>query len=127
MYDFGSNLSFEGGLSLWQIRQSHIIPAKLTDLYHPSNRFELCFETDDMNAFVELLKSNKIELLHDLTEEPWGQLTIRFFDPDHHLIEMGEPVPVFIKRMLNHGMTIDQVVQKTGVSANLIKQYASTN
>lgn len=31
-----------------------------------------------------------MKLLHDLHDEPWGQRTIRFFDPDDHLIEAGE-------------------------------------
>ncbi|RKX68718.1 hypothetical protein DRP43_05215, partial [candidate division TA06 bacterium] len=45
------------------------------------------------------IKSKNIEFLHEIHEEPWGQRTIRFFDPDNHLIEIGEPLPIFIKNM----------------------------
>ncbi|NCU32068.1 MAG: hypothetical protein EOM23_03850 [Candidatus Moranbacteria bacterium] len=43
----------------------------------------------------EKLKSDGVEFLHKIQEKPWGQKTIRFFDPDRHLIEIGEVLKMF--------------------------------
>lgn len=91
--DFGKNVIFNEGITVWEIQPSHIIPVRLgleniSD--NKNNRFELYFETEEFEETVEELKRKDIRFLHDIHEEPWGQKTIRFFDPDNHLIEIGE-------------------------------------
>ena len=48
--------------------------------------------------------------------EPWGQITIRFYDPDGHLIEIGETMEVFILRIYKETDSIQTTSQRTGVS-----------
>lgn len=62
------------------------------------SRFEIVFETDDIDLVNKKLKENNVKLLHETNTEIWGQRTIRFYDPDGHLIEVGEAIPVFLKR-----------------------------
>jgi hypothetical protein len=32
----------------------------------------------------------QVEYVHPLREQPWRQRVVRFYDPDHHIIEVGE-------------------------------------
>ncbi len=52
----------------------------------------LYFETPDLEAFQQKLDDNgrEIPYLCRLTTYDWGQKAIRFYDPDGHLIEIGE-------------------------------------
>lgn len=83
--DFGKNVIFKNGFAIWEIQENHIIPStlglnKISDL--KVNRFELYFETENLQDIFETLKREQIPFLHEIHEEPWGQQTIRFFDPE---------------------------------------------
>lgn len=116
--DFGKNIIFKSGFAIWEINPSHIITEnlgfdKITNTY--VNRFELYFETESLDEVFKTLRSNKVNFLHEIHEESWGQRTIRFFDPDNHLIEIGESMEQFITRFYKQGMTVEQISIKTHV------------
>ena len=56
------------------------------------NAMELYFEDNDLDAFAEKLEASpyEIQYVNRLMEHDWGQRVIRFYDPDMHLIEVGE-------------------------------------
>jgi catechol 2,3-dioxygenase-like lactoylglutathione lyase family enzyme len=114
LYDFGTNVQFESGLTIWEMNSEHIIVQKLKQNFD-SNEIEVYFEDDDLELFADKLRANGVEFLHDIHEESWGQRTIRFFDPDHHLIEVGEQMPVFVKRLFDSGLSREQISQKTSI------------
>jgi catechol 2,3-dioxygenase-like lactoylglutathione lyase family enzyme len=123
--DFGKNVIFKNGFAIWEIQSNHIIPKTLgLDKISDSNvnRFELYFETENLSEIFESLKSKDVTFLHDIHEEPWGQQTIRFFDPDNHLIEIGESMRVLVNRFYNQGLTIEQVSLRTSVPIEEIKK-----
>lgn len=73
---------------------------------------------------VEGMKRFYMDVLrHDIEEEAWGQRTIRFFDPDGNLIELGESIPCFCRRLYGGGMTAEQVADKTGAHIDKVKEY----
>jgi catechol 2,3-dioxygenase-like lactoylglutathione lyase family enzyme len=116
--DFGKNVIYSCGFAIWEIQNSHIIPSVLgvNNISNSRiNRFELYFETETLPQDYEHLKKNNIPFLNEIHEEPWGQRTIRFFDPDKHLIEIGESMKQFITRFHNLGMTIEEIYKKTSV------------
>jgi catechol 2,3-dioxygenase-like lactoylglutathione lyase family enzyme len=116
--DFGKNVILENGITLWEISKSHIIPQNLgfeNIASQDSNRFEIYFETEDLTEDFNTLKNGNVIFLHEIHEEPWGQKTIRFFDPDNHLIEIGESMVQFISRLYNQGMSPEEVSGKTSV------------
>jgi catechol 2,3-dioxygenase-like lactoylglutathione lyase family enzyme len=126
--DFGKNIIFTNGLAIWEIWKEHIIPSilgekKISD--SSVNRFELCFETENITEVDELLKKNKVRLLHEIHEEPWGQRTIRFFDPDNHLIEIGESMQQFVCRFYKQGLSVEQVSERTSVPVDEVKRLIS--
>ena len=118
--DFGTNVIYKSGFAIWQISDNHIIPAKLgLDKTQDKSvtRFELCYETQDIDRVYNDLKNKNVEFLHELSEEIWGQRTIRFFDPDNHLIEIGETLEQFVIRFYKQGMSVQQVAERTFVPA----------
>ncbi len=119
--DFGNVITLKNGLSLWQISKKH----RLEKDFHPKNNsnrsMEICFEIEHIDQIIELIQLNKIPLHHDLTEESWGQRTIRFYDPDQNLVEVGETLEVFIHRLKNQGLTVHEINKKTGVPVEQIK------
>lgn len=118
-HDFGTNVILEGGLTLWQISDKHIISEKCS-VGDSSQRFELYFEDVDPASLYSKLSENNVEFLHAIHEEPWGQRTMRFFDPDRHLIEIGEPLEVFISNMFKSGMTAEQISAKSGMPVKTV-------
>lgn len=124
-FDFGKNIVYQGGMAIWEINAQHIIPAllgekSLTDT--KSNRVELYFETEDLEGIYSSLKDCGTNFLHDIHEEPWGQRTIRFFDPDNHLIEVGESLKQFVSRFYKSGMSFVEVSARTSMPVEEVKR-----
>ena len=57
------------------------------------NASELYFVENDLEAFQEKLEQSSFEInyVHKLKTYDWGQRAIRIYDPDGHMIEIGEP------------------------------------
>lgn len=123
--NYGASVIFKNSFSLWQLSEKHVITKTLGYTYSPlgNNNFELCFETDDFDSALERLKAHKINYLHKTVVETWGQKTVRFYDPEKNLIELGESIPIFIKRMYSEGLSIEQLHEKTSVPVENIIEY----
>ena len=121
--DFGNSISLKNGLSLWQISDWHFLNKDFYNKNNVNKALELYFETEDIYQTVDIINSKSIPKHHDLIEESWGQKTIRIYDPDNNLIEIGEKLESFIKRMYNEGLNIEQINKKSGVPVNLISEY----
>ena len=121
-YDFGKNISFKSGLVVWELRKEHIISQKLSDQINSNcNRCEVYYETDDLDLIYATLLQNNVKFLHHIHIEPWTQRTIRFFDPDNHLVEIGETLEAFIKRSWENHNDIDMVSKETFVPVDTVK------
>jgi catechol 2,3-dioxygenase-like lactoylglutathione lyase family enzyme len=123
--DFGKNVILEGGITLWEIDSNHIISVRLgieSISDRRANRFEFYFETTDIETVYGRVKASGVDFLHSLHEEPWGQRTMRFFDPDRHLIEIGESMETFVKRLYSGNMTTEQVSQKTSIPLKKVRE-----
>ncbi len=126
--DHGPNLAFEGGFAIWQRNHaSEIIfnqpqPAPIPAGCHA---MEIYFETEDLEKIREKLAAEKIEFVHDLIEQPWGQRVLRVYDPDGFIVELGEPMSCVIIRLLNAGLTEDEIVKRTFMPVEIIRQIAA--
>lgn len=109
---------------------NHCIPQSLgmeaiTQSNTPS-RFELCFETEDLDTIHQTLKVNQTTFLHEINTEIWGQRTIRFYDPDRHLIEVGEAMPIFLKRIFEEeGRDLEATAKRTYMPIEALKQIVN--
>lgn len=63
------------------------------DILFRNHASELYFEESDIDSFIKKLENypDSIEYVTRLTELPWGQKLIRFYDPDKNLIEVRTP------------------------------------
>jgi catechol 2,3-dioxygenase-like lactoylglutathione lyase family enzyme len=119
-YDFGANVSFQSGFALHL--DSHF--SKLIDnreIVQGGNNFELYFEYDDLEKFVEILTHNKVELVHPLREQPWKQRVVRFYDPDRHIVEVGESMEHVAFRLSTEGMSETEISQSIMMPVEFVK------
>jgi uncharacterized glyoxalase superfamily protein PhnB len=123
--DFGENISFEGGFAIHlKSHFSDLISINENDIIQKSNNSELYFEEDDLDSFLQKLKDvSSIEYVHELKEQPWGQRVIRFYDPDMHIIEVGEPMESVVKRLLSKGLSIEETVKRTLMPEEFVRQF----
>ncbi len=127
--DFGgTNITFKEGFAIWQIAPGNIIPTTLgtENIINPdaASRFEQCFETDDIDVIYKKLKDNGVGFLHEINTEIWGQRTIRFYDPDGHLIEIGEEMSIFLNRIYEEeGKDLEATSKRTFVPVETLKHF----
>lgn len=127
--DFGGlNFIFKEGFALWQILDGNIIPRRLGKENilnrESTSRFELCFETGSIDDIYHTLKNHGVTFLHEVNEELWGQRTIRFYDPDGHLVEVGEAMPVFLKRIYEEEQgDAEATARRTFMTPELVRKF----
>jgi uncharacterized glyoxalase superfamily protein PhnB len=123
-FDFGENVSFESGFAIHlKSHFSNLISISENDILEKSNNFELYFEEEDMDSFLQKLEEiSSIEYVHGLKEQPWGQRVIRFYDPDKHIIEVGEPMESVVKRFLSKGLSIEETSKRTLMPEEFVRQ-----
>ena len=119
--DFGANVMLDKGIFL-QTLDSWKQFIKTDDVNFKSNAAELYFEEDDIDGFLNHLESFEINYVHELLEHSWGQRVVRFYDPDGHMIEVGETMKAVIKRFLKSGMTLEETVKKDGCAGGLYQK-----
>jgi len=117
--DFGANKTLTGGLAL-QTAETWQEFLENNTISFGSNNSEIYFEEDDIDAFIEKLSSFDIEYVHPLKEHSWGQRVVRFYDPDRHIIEVGENIKIVCKRFLDSGMTPEQVAERMDVPLQFV-------
>jgi len=82
----------------------------------------LYFEVDNIDEAISLIEQHHCKILHPLHEESWGQQTIRLFDPDGNIIEIGESMKTFLHRMLTKGMSLEEISQKSFIKTEDIRR-----
>lgn len=74
--DLGKDIGFKCGLAIWE---------------------------GEFARKVIFGESYGVEFVHEVVDQPWRQLTVRFLDPDGHMIEVGERIDVCIWRLKKSG------------------------
>ena len=121
--DMGKNVILEKGITLWEISDENIIVKSVgKDNLLRGNKFELYFETMDLDTVSDKINEYGIEKLHEIHEEPWGQRTIRIYDYDKNIIEIGEDLKSFLERLAKNGMKASDLCSKTGMKKEDIEK-----
>ena len=120
--DFGRNVGFEGGLSIWdkEYALSLIFEDSKTDVKVGSNNSEIYFEFDDLDGLYEKLKG-KTKIIHSIREHPWGQRAFRVYDPDDHIIEFAESMANVVLRLYNDGLSFEEISKKSMMPIEFIQ------
>ncbi len=117
--DFGANKTLTGGLVL-QTVETYRQFIDTNDISFGGNNFELYFEEDDFDNFIGELKKCNVEYAHPVREHSRGQRVVRFYDPDRHIIEVGENMKMVCRRFLDSGMTPEQVACRMDVPMKFV-------
>lgn len=65
-----------------------------------------------------------ITYVHQVKEYAWGQRVVRFYDPDQHILEVGENMKAVCQRFLNSGMSITETAVRMGVPEKYVRACA---
>ncbi len=120
--DFGANVTLTGGVCLQTLETWRDFIGGRSVLLD-GNAGELYFEEEDFDAFAKRLEGLDIQYVHPVKEHRWGQRVVRFYDPDRHIIEVGERMEAVVRRFLDGGMTQEQVAQRMDIPLRLVKSY----
>lgn len=112
--DFGANKVLTGGLAL-QTLDTYREFIGTDDISFGGNHFEIYFEEDEFDKFANNLRNCNIQYVHPVKEHAWGQRVVRFYDPDRHIIEVGENMKTVCKRFIDSGMTPEQTAERMDV------------
>lgn len=120
--DFGANITFAGDFAL-QSKESWVnfIHKTEHEVLSKTNNFELYFEEEQFDEFAQRLKSFEIQYVHDVVEYPWGQRVIRFYDPDMHIVEVGESMETVVKRFISQGLSVEETAERTQHPIEFVK------
>lgn len=121
--DFDGNVVLTEGLVLQEKKIWEIFTRQ--EVVCGGNDAELYFEENDIDAFLEKLENSQfeIEYLNQCIEHDWGQRVIRLYDPDRHMIEIGESMEYVARRFLKTGMSAEQVAEKTQLPLSQVEKF----
>ncbi len=92
--DFGNFVLFESGFAIHEgrsLEQTVWRTSPDTDEPYGRRNLLLYFEHEDVDAAFRNIAPH-VELIHPVERQAWGQRVFRFYDPDGHAIEIGEPL-----------------------------------
>ena len=106
--DLGRNVTFSGGFAI-QEDFAWLTDLPVNSVIEKSNNMELYFEVDDFDGFIQKIKNYRnIEYVHQPKKYEWQQRVVRIYDPDHHIIEIGESMAVIARRYLAEGYSVEE-------------------
>ena len=117
--DFGANVTLDGGLVM-QTMDTWKSFIRTDKVLLPNNAGELYFEEEDLDAFLENLKQFDICYVHPLFEHRWGQRVVRFYDPDRHIIEVGEKIDAVILRFVEQGLSPEETAVRMDIPVDYV-------
>lgn len=121
--DLGWNKTLTCGLVL-QLHFDCIADFPAERMQFKSHNMELYFETEDLDAFLEVLATHpEVERLHDVRTHPWQQRVIRIFDPDGHLIEVGESMESVAFREFRKGLSVSETAKIVQHPVELVHRW----
>lgn len=123
-YDFGENITFHGDFAL-QLRTHYASLLPGYTIQGGSNSFELYFEHDAIDELAATLQAEGVLFIHEVTEQPWRQKAMRFYDPDKNIIEVGESLEFLVARLYREKMTIKEISAAVGVPESFVKTHAN--
>lgn len=106
--DLGKNVTFSGGFAI-QEDFDWLTDIPSDSIVEKSHNMELYFEVEDLDVFLQKLKAYpQIEYVSPPKTHEWKQRVVRIYDPDYHIIEIGESMAVIARRYLAQGHSVEE-------------------
>ena len=118
--EYGANVTLTGGFSLQTLESWRGFIGGL-DVNFKGNDTELYFEADDYDAFLSSIDG--LALVHPPIEHSWGQRGVRFYDPDGHIIEVGEKIITVVKRFKESDMSAPEIAVRMDVKEEYVREW----
>lgn len=123
--DLGWNVTFSGGFAI-QFNFADIVSVDKESVMKRSHNFELYFEEEDFDSFIEHLKQfDDIKHVHQPKKHDWQQRVVRIYDPDKHIIEVGESMEAIARRFLDQGVSVEETAKKIQHPVEFVKAVSS--
>lgn len=122
--DFGPNVGYVGGFALWEVGHAFSVVYRREPEAGPAlgrDNLEIYFEAAELESIQQRLSEAGVKEVHAIYEQPWGQRTLRVYDPDGHIVEIGEPMDVTVKRMAAQGMEKEAISAQTGMPLAIVE------
>ena len=55
-----------------------------------------------------------------LFEHRWGQRVVRFYDPDKHIIEVGEKLDAVVQRFIDSGLSAEETAVRMDIPVDFV-------
>ena len=125
--DFGANITLTGDLFL-QTKASwcKFIKKGEEEIINRNHAGELYFGEECFDQFIDrLCQRTDIRYVHPVIEQSWGQRSVRFYDPDLHVIEVGEEMGSVVRRFIDGGLSIEETAGQMHVPVDYVQGYLS--
>lgn len=124
--DLGKNVTFSGGFAI-QEDFAWLLDLPENSVVTRPHNMELYFEVDDFDAFIKKLGSYKVNYVHPPKKHEWQQRVVRIYDPDWHIIEIGESMAVIARRYIAEGLTLEETSKIIQHPVEFVKQAVGVN
>lgn len=123
--DFGANVTLTGGLALQTLESwAGFLGKDAEAIRFGGNDAEVYFETDDFDAFLKTLRMfPEVKQVAPPLEHRWGQRVVRIYDPDRHIVEVGESIAKVCKRFIESGLSEEGVARRMDVPLDSVRRW----
>lgn len=119
--DFGANKTLTGGLCLQTLESWKEFIGTETVSFGGGDA-EVYFEEERFDEFVRKLETLDVRYVHPVREHAWGQRVVRLYDPDRHILEVGESMAAVCRRFLDSGMTPEQTAVRMDIPVDYVRE-----
>lgn len=121
--DLGKNVTMSGGFCL-QEDFDWLTDLPPNSIVQKSHNMELYFETDDFDLFLTKLAAfADIIYVHPPKKHDWQQRVVRIYDPDYHIIEIGESMETIALNLLEKGHSIEETAAIIQHPLEIVQQW----
>lgn len=121
--DLGWNKTLTCGLALQQ-HFDRLCGFSEDRMQFGTHNMELYFETEELDAFMDILASHpEVKRLHDVKQYEWKQRVIRIYDPDGHIIEVGESMESVAFREFSKGHSVQKTAELIQHPIDLVEKW----
>ncbi len=116
----GINISFKGGLALWDKKYAQNNIFGKTKPSGKSDDLEIYLETSDIDGAFKRITDSGVKIIHPIAVQPWQQKVFRINDPEGFIVEVAEKIDDVIRRLNKEGLSVEEISSKTFLPAEYI-------